>query len=136
MKIVDDVDALIGAAGKSLCHIHQQFYLAVMLLAVTAVLNGQFDDNFNIVAKTSRRNELVLLLAMKRNKEALELSKQLPDDEALSHYLRATCLNRMEQPIEAYEELKKAFKMDPSLKRTAELDGDVNDLLLDKQHNK
>lgn len=107
-----------------------------MLLAVTAVLNGQFDDNFNIVAKTSRRNELVLLLAMKRNKEALELSKQLPDDEALSHYLRATCLNRMEQPIEAYEELKKAFKMDPSLKRTAELDGDVNDLLLDKQHNK
>ena len=107
-----------------------------MLLAVTAVLNGQFDDNFNIVAKTSRRNELVLLLAMKRNKEALELSKQLPDDEALSHYLRATCLNRMEQPLEAYEELKKAFKMDPSLKRTAELDGDVNDLLLDKQHNK
>ena len=33
MKIVDDIDALIGAAGKSLCRIHQQFDLAVMLLA-------------------------------------------------------------------------------------------------------
>ena len=102
---------------------------------IIRIFNPIFWFNFAI-AKTSRRNELVLLLAMKRNKEALELSKQLPDDEALSHYLRATCLNRMEQPIEAYEELKKAFKMDPSLKRTAELDGDVNDLLLDKQHNK
>ena len=107
-----------------------------MLLAISAVLNGRYADNFNIVANTSQRNELALLLAMKRNKEALELSKRLPDDEALTHYLRATCLNRMEQPLEAYEELKKAFKMDPSLKRTAELDGDVNDLLLDKQHNK
>lgn len=105
-----------------------------MLLAINAVLNGRYDNNFNTVAGTSKRNELVLLLAMKRNKEALELSKQLPDDEAISHYLRATCLNRMEQPLEAYEELKKAFTMDPSLKRTAELDGDVNDLLLDKQH--
>ena len=107
-----------------------------MLLAVNAVLNGRYAENFNTVANTGKRNELVLLLAMKRNEEALELSKQLPDDEALSHYLRATCLNRMEHPVEAYEELKKAFQMDPSLKRTAELDGDVNDLLLDKQHTK
>lgn len=107
-----------------------------LLLAVNAVLNGRYADNFNTVANTSKRNELVMLLAMKRNEEALELSKQLPDDEALSHYLRATCLNRMEHPLEAYEELKKAFQMDPSLKRTAELDGDVNDLLLDNQHKK
>lgn len=107
-----------------------------LLLAVNGALNGRYADNYNTVASTGLRNELVMLLAMKRNEEALEMSRLLPDNEALSHYLRATCLNRMEKPIEAYDELKTAFKMDPSLEKTALIDGDVNDLLLDeKGHN-
>ena len=104
-----------------------------LLLAVNAVLNGRYEENFNTVAQTGRRNELVMLLAMKRNKEALELSKELPDNEALSHYLRATCLNRMDRPVEADVELKKAIQMDPSLKEIAHIDGDVNDLLEEKE---
>ena len=104
-----------------------------LLLAVTAVLNGRYAGHFSTIAQTGQRNELVMLLAMKRNKEALELSKQLPDDEALTHYLRAICLNRNEKPVDAYDELKKSFKLDPSLERMAHLDGDVNDLLLDKK---
>ena len=99
------------------------------MLAVNAVLNGRFDDNYATIAKTSTRNEVVMLLAMKRNDEALKLSKQLPDEEATTHYLRAICLNRTNDPAEAYKELKKSFDMDPSLKETAKVDGDVNDLL-------
>lgn len=105
-----------------------------LLLAVSGMLNGNYSkENFDAVAETGLQNRLVALLAMKENKEALKLSKELPDDEAITHYLRAVCLNRDEQPIEAYEELKKAFKMDPSLEKIAPLDGDVNDLLLDKK---
>ena len=31
-----------------------------------------------------------------------------------------------------YKELKQAFRMDPALEKIAPLDGDVNDLILDK----
>ena len=107
-----------------------------LLLAVNAVLNGRYDDNFNTVAQTGKRNELIMLLAMKRNKEADELSKLLPEDEALTHYLRAVCLNRLDDPVDAYKALKKAFEMDPSLEKIAHVDGDVCDLLLDEQKSK
>ena len=106
-----------------------------MLLAVNAVLNGRFDGYYETVAKTGLRNELVMLLAMKRNDEAFKLSKQLPDDQALTHYLRAICLNRLEEVSDAYDELRKALDMDPSLKQVAHADGDVNDLLLDSKDN-
>ena len=104
-----------------------------LLLAVNAVLNGRYDDNFATVAKTGKRNELVMLLAMKRNKEAADLVKQLPEDEAITHYLQAVCLNRMDDPVDAYKALKKSFEMDPSLEKIARVDGDVNDLLVDKK---
>lgn len=105
-----------------------------VMLAVNAALNGRVSENYATIAKTGLRNEVVMLLAMKRNDEALRMSKQLPDDEALTHYLRAICLNRTNVPAEAYKELKKSFDMDPSLKETAAVDGDVNDLLsMDQQ---
>ena len=70
------------------------------------------------MAATGKRNELLMMLAMKRNKEALKLSRELPDDEALTHYLRAICLNRTDDAVGAYEELKRSF---------------VNDLLLEQK---
>lgn len=100
-----------------------------MLLAVNDALNGRCADNYATIARTSARNEVVMLLALKRNKEALQQCVNLPDDDAVSHYLRAICLNRADRPIDAYEELKKAFSMDASLKTVATVDGDVNDLL-------
>lgn len=99
-----------------------------LLLAVNSVLNGRYDDNFATIAETGIRNEVVMLLAMKRNEEALNKSRRLPADNALSHYLRAICLNRAERPSDACDELFKAFEMDPSLKIDARVDGDVNDL--------
>ncbi len=103
-----------------------------LLLAVNAVLNGRYDD-YQTVAATGQRNECCLLLAMKRDAEAMKLAQQLPEDEALTHYLRAICLNRLDSPEDAYDQLKKAFELDPSLKKTARVDGDVNNLLLDKE---
>ena len=44
MKIVDDIDALVSAAGKSLCRIHQQFYLVVILLADVVHLIGMEEE--------------------------------------------------------------------------------------------
>ena len=85
------------------------------------------------MAATGKRNELLMMLAMKRNKEALKLSRELPDDEALTHYLRAICLNRADDAVGAYEELKRSFEMDPSLEKIAHTDGDVNDLLLEQK---
>lgn len=106
-----------------------------MLLAVNDVLNGRCADNYATIARTSARNEVVMLLALKRNKEALQQCVNLSDDDAVSHYLRAICLNRADRPIDAYEELKKAFSMDASLKTVATVDGDVNDLLnMDKNN--
>ena len=104
------------------------------MLAVNAVFNGRYEASYATIAKTSLRNEVVMLLAMKRNEEALKLSKKLSDDEAVSHYLRAICLNRTNDPTEAYNELKKSFEMDASLREIAKVDGDVTDLLsMDKQ---
>ena len=99
-----------------------------LLLAVNSVLNGRYEDNFATIAETGIRNEVVMLLAMKRNEEALDKSRRLPADNALSHYLRAICLNRAARPADARDELLNAFDMDPSLKTIARADGDVNDL--------
>ena len=46
----------------------------------------------------------------------------------------AICLNRLDDPVDAYKALKKALEMDPSLEKIAHVDGDVNDLLLDKKN--
>lgn len=103
-----------------------------LLHAINGLLNGRSEGNADVVAKTGKRNQLLVLLLQKRNDEALKLSKELPDDEALTHYLRAICLNRTEDAVGAYEELMLSFKMDPALESVARVDGDVCDLLMDK----
>lgn len=123
------------ASADSVAHFVNDNESTHTILAVNAVLNSRYDaKNYATIAKTGKRNEVVMLLAMKLDDAALRMSRQLPDDEAVSHYLRAICLNRTNDPTEAYEELKRAFAMDPSLKEIAKTDGDVTDLLsTDKQ---
>ena len=123
------------ASADSVAHFVNDNESTHTILAVNAVLNSRYDsENYATIAKTGKRNEVVMLLAMKLDDAALRMSRQLPDNEAVSHYLRAICLNRTNDPTEAYEELKRAFAMDPSLKEIAKTDGDVTDLLsTDKQ---
>ena len=123
------------ASADSVAHFVNDNESTHTMLAVNAVLNGRYDsENYATIAKTGKRNEVVMLLAMKLDDAALRMSRNLPDNEAVSHYLRAICLNRTDDPTEAYEELKRAFAMDASLKEIAKTDGDVTDLLsTDKQ---
>lgn len=123
------------ASADSVAHFVNDNESTHTILAVNAVLNSRYDaKNYATIAKTGKRNEVVMLLAMKLDDAALRMSRQLPDNEAVSHYLRAICLNRTNDPTEAYEELKRAFAMDSSLKEIAKTDGDVTDLLsTDKQ---
>ena len=44
MKIVDDIDALVGATSKSLYCIHQYFYLGVILLTDMILLVGTEEE--------------------------------------------------------------------------------------------
>lgn len=103
-----------------------------MVKAISDAYNGHYEEAYPVIAQMGERNNVLMLLAMKKNKEALELAQKLPDDKADHHYIRAICLNRLERSVEAEAALKKAIKMDPSLRKIAEIDGDVNSLLEDK----
>lgn len=90
--------------------------------------NGRFQAAYDRFAPRGGTNEVVLLLALKRDEEALEKAKELPD-EALSYYLRAVANNRLGNISDAFANLEKAFAADPKLKDVARVDGDVTDML-------
>lgn len=100
-----------------------------MIKAVVGMLNGYYEENYAVVAESGPQNEVVALMAIKKNEEALAKARKLPKDKAISHYLLASCLNRMEDISTAVVELKEALRMDPDLEKVARVDGDVNDIL-------
>lgn len=103
--------------------------------AIAHAFNGHYREAYEHLASKGGINEVVLLLAMKRNAEAWEKAQALPDDEAKSYYLRAVCANRTDRIAEAITFLKQAVARDPELKNEARIDGDVSDLVeqLDEQ---
>lgn len=94
---------------------------------------GHYAEAFDEVSAMSRQNKVVMLLAMKRNKEALTACGELPDSLALTHYLKAIALNRTDDAVNAEIELRRSFRMDPTLFAKAREDGDVNTLLTDEE---
>lgn len=102
-----------------------------LLLAVSGAFMGDYEANYDAIAPTGLRNEVVLLLAMKKNEVALEKSKMLTDDDAVTHYIKAICLHRSNDTniaAEANRELKKALELDSELIEIAEGDADLNEL--------
>lgn len=102
-----------------------------LLLAVSGAFMGDYEANYDAIAPTGLRNEVVLLLAMKKNDVALAKSKMLTDDDAVTHYIKAICLHRSNDTniaAEANRELKKALELDPELIEIAEGDADLNEL--------
>jgi hypothetical protein len=111
--------------------------------AYTEVMNHRFtDENFEIVAASGRLNEVVMLLAMKKNKSAYEKAKGLKEETAENVYIKALCANRLSKEtsdmnlsatlcLSAIDLLKKAIKMDPTYLSLAEKDADLIDLLKD-----
>lgn len=96
--------------------------------ALAGAYNGNFQAAYDHFASRGGTNEVVLLLALKRNEEAFDKTDELPE-EALTYYLRAVAANRLDKITDAFANLKKAFAADPKLKDVARIDGDVTDLL-------
>lgn len=103
--------------------------------AIAHAFNGNYREAYERMVPRGGINEVVLLLAMKRNEEAWEKALALPDDEAKSYYLRAVCANRTDRVAEAFSFLEQAVARAPELMNEARTDGDLSDLMkqLDEQ---
>ena len=102
-----------------------------MIRAVTNVLGGNYSDGYDEIAKTGVFNEVLLLLCMKDNEKAWELSKQLTGGTAKEFYVKAVAANRTDRVGEAMIYMEQAFVLDPDLEEIAKNDGDLLDLLPD-----
>ena len=109
------------------------------LHSICAVLAGERGKVLDVVARTSQRNRVSVLLHVDQNEAAYKTAMQMPDSLALTHYLRAVCIKRLgiakiDDAIEKEKkELAIAIEMDPELKAIAEGDADVNKLLFDEK---
>lgn len=110
-----------------------QGVISAELEAVVQAMSGNYDTAFNEVAATGLFNEVVMLLAMKRNKEAWEKSILLNTGTAREYYVKAIAANRLEKIGDAIMNIEKALELDPSLLETARVDGDIIDLLPEEQ---
>ena len=97
--------------------------------SVTRLLNGNYEEALSKFAAEGGINEVLILLAMKRNDEAWEKAQELPDDSARVLYVKAIITNRLDMVVEAINYIETALDMDPSLREIAEIDADVKDLL-------
>lgn len=95
-------------------------------------------ETFNLVRSSSPRNEVILLLAMNNeiyDERAQTAAERLPQDEALTFYLKAIIAKRLKQPNSwnSPEEdyLLEAFKRDSKLIAIAANDGDIGEELYD-----
>ena len=101
----------------------------LMTKALAAALNGKYEEAYPVIAERGGINKAVLLLCMKRNKEAYEALHEITDSSARAEYVRAIAANRLNFVSEALEHLHTAFLLDSSLEEIAVKDGDVLDLL-------
>ena len=98
------------------------------LKSVTRALNGNYEEALATFGQEGGINEVVLLLALKRNDEAWEKAQNLPET-ARSEYVKAIAANRLDKVMYAINHIEKAFELDPSLRDVAKVDADVMDLL-------
>ena len=96
-------------------------------------------ETFNLVRASSPRNEVVILLAMNNdiyNEMARTAAEQLPQDEALTYYLKAIIAKRLKDVYDwtspEEDNLLEAFKRDSKLIITASNDGDIGEDLYNK----
>lgn len=103
------------------------------LKAIVKAMAGHYDESFEQVASTSPLNEVVMLLVMKKNKEAWEKCRMLNTGTAREYYVKAIAANRTDNLGDAIMCIEKALELDPSLLETAKIDADVLDLLPNEQ---
>ena len=103
------------------------------LQAIVQALAGYYNDAFEKVAATSPFNEVVMLLAMKKNQEAWDKISTMDVETAREYYIKAIAANRLEKIGDAIMSIEKALELDPSLLEVAKVDGDIIDLLPEEQ---
>lgn len=96
--------------------------------AMVAVYNRNYEEAYEMIKNQNSLNKVLLLLKMKRNKEAYNASKDLEEGVAQNEYIKAVCANRMGRVNEAYIHFDRATELDPSLEQIALKDGDLNNL--------
>lgn len=95
------------------------------------------EDNFEMIARTSPRNRVIMLLmrdGANDNKEALQLCQDsLNANDPVALYLTAVCHSRLEDTEKAEEVLYKAIRIRPDLENAARYDGDLSQLPMFKE---
>lgn len=104
------------------------------ILAISKGFSGNYQDAYDYFKPQGGTNEVVLLLALRRDEEAFDKAVELPDD-TLVYYLRATAANRLEKLTEASVYLKRAISGDSKYRDIARNDGDLADLLQQMEAN-
>lgn len=99
-----------------------------LLKAVVLANTGYLEESFGVIAATSDINEVLMLLALKRNDEAWDKAMKLHGGSAREYYVKAVAANRTDNIGEALMYMQKAFELDPSLEDVARTDGDLIDL--------
>lgn len=97
-------------------------------IVYSKALNGKYLEVMQELSEESAFNEVLLLLAIKANDQAWEKAKLL-GGSAKEEYVKAIAANRVDDYMEAVNHLENAFRLDPSLKEIAKVDGDIIDLL-------
>lgn len=100
-----------------------------MLKAINDAMNGDYAKAYQVIGRTDCFNKAVLLLCMYENQEAWECLSRLEDKSAEVEYVRAIAANRLNNVTEAMIHLQQAVALKPELEKTAEIDGDVLDLM-------
>ncbi|MCM1349274.1 MAG: carboxypeptidase-like regulatory domain-containing protein [Firmicutes bacterium] len=95
-----------------------------------AAFNGRYTDAIQEIADESPVNEVVLLLALKSNDLAWRKAQQL-GNSAEEEYLKAIAANRVDEYMAAINHLERALRLNPKLRETALVDGDIIELLED-----
>ena len=104
------------------------------LKSITAALAGDFEGAYPMISERGGLNEVLLLLCMERNANALSKCNEMMTLPEYSHnakfwYIHAVCANRMEDVFTAMTSLEMALMLDPDLEEIARLDSDAMDVI-------
>lgn len=98
----------------------------------TDVFNGRYEGAMQEVAAESPVNEVVILLALKANDQAWRKASKL-GGSAEEEYLKAVAANRVDEYMAAVSHLENALRLKPELIEIAKIDGDLIDLMEERE---
>ena len=98
--------------ADSIASILTDSQLTADVKALTGAFNGNFRMAYDRFASRGGINEVVLLLALKRNEEAYDKTDELPD-EALAYYLRAVAANRLDKGYGCFRQPEESLRHKP-----------------------